>query len=242
MEVAILWPKVWSSKVKRLDEGNERIVAVTIAASKPICLINNACLPTQDSGSHTEYLECLDILHSIFMKYQGTYKVILCGDLNGTLLETRSNKHDKLLRNFVTELQLSTGISCGTTPTFHHHAGTSSSQIDYTLIQNRQLVSSYNILESPICSSAHVTILAKMNSTFPYTSQTVNQRQKKVIKLNWDRADRQLYRASVETALTPLNRQDSLDQQVSAVTESLIRASKCSMPKKTVGLKGPSQS
>ena len=174
------------------------------------------------------------------MKYQGTYEVILCGDLNGTLLETRSNKHDKLLRNFVTELQLSTRISCGTTPTFHHHAGTSSSQIDYILVQNRQLVSSYNILDkSPICSSAYVTVLAKMNITLPYASQTVNQRQKKVIKLNWDRADRQLYRASVEKELTPLNRQDSLDQQLSAVTESLVRASNRSVPKKTVGLKGP---
>ena len=168
--VAILWPKVWSSKVKRLDEGNERIVVITIAASKPICFIN-AYLPTQDSGSHTEYLECLDILHSIFMKYQGTYQAILCGDLNGTLLETRSNKRDKLLRNFVTELHLSTGISCGTIPTFHHHAGTSSSQIDYILVQNRQIVSSYNILDkSPICSSAHVTVLAKMNITLPYAS------------------------------------------------------------------------
>ena len=177
--VAILWPKVWSSKVKRLDEGNERIVVITIAASKPICFIN-AYLPTQDSGSQIEYLKCLDILHSIFMKYQGTYQVILCGDLNGTLLETRSNKHDKLLWNFVTELQLSTGISCGTIPTFHHHAGTSSSQIDYILVQNRQIVSSYNILDkSPICSSAHVTVLAKMNITLPYASQTVNQRQKK---------------------------------------------------------------
>ncbi|MCG8113152.1 MAG: hypothetical protein JAZ10_20495 [Candidatus Thiodiazotropha endolucinida] len=187
--VAILWPKAWASKVKRLDEGNERIVAVTIAASKPICLIN-AYLPTHDSGSHTEYLECLDIIHSIFIKYQGTYEVILCGDLNGTLLETRSNKHDKSLRNFTAELQLSTGIACGTTPTFYHHAGNSTSQIDYILVQNKQLILLYKVLDkSPICSSAHVTVLANLNITLPCASQAVNQRQNKVTKLNWDRAD-----------------------------------------------------
>ena len=33
--VAILWPEKWSSRVKRLEEGNERVTAVTIAASRP---------------------------------------------------------------------------------------------------------------------------------------------------------------------------------------------------------------
>ena len=88
--VAILWPDMWSSRIKRLDEGNERVIAVTVAASRPICLIN-AYMPTQDTGSQVEYSECLDILHSIFTKFQETYDVILCGDLNGTLLDSRSN-------------------------------------------------------------------------------------------------------------------------------------------------------
>ncbi|MCG8113153.1 MAG: reverse transcriptase family protein [Candidatus Thiodiazotropha taylori] len=43
----------------------------------------------------------------------------------------------------------------------------------------------------------------------------------------------------METELEPLNRHDSLDQQVRIVTESLMRASNCSVPKKTVRLKGP---
>ena len=188
--VAILWPEMWSSKVKRLEEGNERIIAVTIAASRPICLIN-AYLPTQDTGSQVGYSECLDIIHSIFAKFQGTYDVILCGDLNGTLLDSRTNKHDKLLKELTSELQLSTGIPCGNKPTFYHHAGTSTSQIDYILVQEKTLISNYTILDqSPICSSAHAAVKAVLTETILNVRHSLNQRQKKIVKLNWDRADR----------------------------------------------------
>lgn len=237
--VAILWPEMWSSRVKRLEEGNERIIAVTIAASRPICLIN-AYLPTQDTGSQVEYSECLDIIHSLFAKFQGMYDVILCGDLNGTLLDSRSNKHDKLLKELTKELQLSTGISCGNKPTFYHHAGTSTSQIDYILVQDKTLVSSYSIMDqSPICSSAHTPVKVILTSAIGNACQSINQRQKKIVKLNWDRADRQLYGHSLVAELVPLSDKDSLDQQVSKITESLIRASNLSVPKKTVNLKGP---
>ena len=219
---------MWSSRIKRLDEGNERVIAVTVAPSRPICLIN-AYMPTQDTGSQVEYSECLDIVHLLFTKFQGTYDVILCGDLNGTLLDSRSNKHDKLLKELTAELQLSTGIICGNKPTFYHHAGTSKSQIDYILVQDKSLISSYTILDkSPICSSEHAPVKATLTTAIHNVCQSVNQRQKKIVKLNWDRADRQSYRQSLVA-----------DHQVSNITESLIRASNSSVPKRTVNLKGP---
>ena len=61
-----------ASTRKGVKEGNERVVVVIISASRPICLIRliNAYLPTQDTGSQAEYSECLDIIHSLFVKYQ----------------------------------------------------------------------------------------------------------------------------------------------------------------------------
>ena len=59
------------------------------------------------------------------------------------------------------------------------------------------------------------------------------------MKLNWDRADRRSYRQSLVAELSSLNNKDSLDHQVSNITESLIRASNSSVPKRTVNLKGP---
>jgi hypothetical protein len=45
------------------------------------------------------------------------------GDLNGTLLNTRSNSHDKLLKNFVNETSLQSAGKCSDMNTFYHHAG-----------------------------------------------------------------------------------------------------------------------
>jgi hypothetical protein len=64
-------------------------------------------------------------------------KLLLCGDLNGTLLSTRSNSHDKLLKNFVIETSLHSAGKCSDMNTFYHHAGSSTSQIDYTLVRDR---------------------------------------------------------------------------------------------------------
>ena len=180
-------------------------------------------------------------MHSLFTKSQGTYDVILCGDLNITLLDSRSNKHDKLLKELTAELQMSTGIICGNKPAFYHHAGTSKSQIDYILVQDKSLISSYTILDkSPTCSSAHAPVKAILTAAIHNACQSVNQRQKKIVKLNWDRADRQSYIQSLVTELSsPLNNKDSLNHQVSNSTKSLIRASNSSVPKRTVNLKGP---
>jgi exonuclease III len=100
--VSILWPTAWTNNIKMLDGGNERIIAILISASTKLCLIN-AYMPTSTNSSQTEYRECIDIITDIIEKYQTTHKIILCGDMNGTLLENRSNKHDKILKMFVKE-------------------------------------------------------------------------------------------------------------------------------------------
>jgi hypothetical protein len=45
-------------------------------------------------------------------QYQDSFEILLCGDLNGTLLNTRSNSHDKLLKNFVNETSLLSAGKC----------------------------------------------------------------------------------------------------------------------------------
>ncbi len=51
-------------------------------------------------------MEHLDILHDIISRFSQSHKIILCGDLNGTLLPSRANAHDILLRDFVQEHHL----------------------------------------------------------------------------------------------------------------------------------------
>ena len=84
--MSILWPKHWSSKIKKLSEGNERIIAIELLSSIKLCIVN-VYLPTNNSAteSHHEYAECLDILHNIVSKYRQSHKFIIAGDFNGTL-------------------------------------------------------------------------------------------------------------------------------------------------------------
>ena len=90
-------------------------------------------------NSHIEYAECLDIIDIIITKYRNTHKVILVGNMNGTLLPPRPyNKHDLLIQNFVKEQGLETQKS--TQHTFFPHSGNSSSQIDYILSTDIKLL------------------------------------------------------------------------------------------------------
>ena len=129
--VLILWPVQWSSKVKKMNEGNERIIGIEISGNDKLCLIN-VYLPTNNNSvnSHVEYAKCLDMLDSMIIKYRNSHKIVLCGDFNGTLLTARPyNKHDQLLQNFIKEHELIFELT--TNHTFFHHSGSSSSQIDY---------------------------------------------------------------------------------------------------------------
>ena len=75
--------------MKRLNEGNERVIAIEIKGQENICIVN-VYMPTNNRSNHThlEYSECIDILH------------VICGDCNGSLLEPRPyNRHDRLLQS-----------------------------------------------------------------------------------------------------------------------------------------------
>ena len=44
--------------------------------------------------SVSEYRECLGIIPTIIEKYEPTHEMVLCGDMNGTLMNDRNNAHD----------------------------------------------------------------------------------------------------------------------------------------------------
>jgi endonuclease/exonuclease/phosphatase family metal-dependent hydrolase len=92
-----------------------------------------------------EYRECLDIIQTIIEKYGLTQEMVLCGDMNGTLIDDRNNAHDCKLKNFVKENKLLHSDALSTQPTFFHHNGKSTSQIDYILLSGN-FINKTNIL------------------------------------------------------------------------------------------------
>jgi endonuclease/exonuclease/phosphatase family metal-dependent hydrolase len=73
------------------------------------------------------------LLPTIIEKYEPTHEMVLCGDMNGTLMNDRNNAHDCNLKNFVKENKLLHSDALSTEPTFFQHNRKSTSQIDYIL-------------------------------------------------------------------------------------------------------------
>ncbi|MCG8113322.1 MAG: endonuclease/exonuclease/phosphatase family protein, partial [Candidatus Thiodiazotropha taylori] len=168
--VAILWKNDISNKVSKLDVGNERIVAVELNFDTKICLIN-VYMPTNKADSQYGYRECLDNLFDIIRRFETSHIIVLCGDLNGSLLQTRNNKHDIMLKDFVNEHCLSTGAHYTCQPTFYHFNGTVTSQIDYILTSNPEILKSYTVYDrQPENVSPHVPVGAELNICAPVKS------------------------------------------------------------------------
>ena len=82
--IAIMWPQLMDRYIKRLEDGNNRIMAIEIqSTSKAICLVDTYLL-TKMSNSVSEYRECLDIIQTIIEKYESTDEMVLCGHLSIT--------------------------------------------------------------------------------------------------------------------------------------------------------------
>ena len=192
--VAILWPKEWNSQVKHLKMGNKRVIAVTITSDVNICLIN-VYLPTQGSHSQFEYTECLDIIFDITDKHQISHKIILCGDLNGTLLDSRSNKHDKLLKKFVSETKLYYDKERNNKPTCYHHVLTSTSQIDYILVSDSNKCTNDLILDNDesINTSVHRAVKMRTSISIPTVPKNVHQGRQPQYKLLWGEIKKDQY-------------------------------------------------
>ena len=130
--VAIAWKKQYSHLIDELPDGNERILAIEMKHPINLCIIS-AYMPTNNSSdSYIVYLECFDVIKDIIAKYSASHSILLSCDMNGTIKEPRKyNKHDALLQSFIEEINLK--ITPSVMPTFYHHSGDSTSQIDYIL-------------------------------------------------------------------------------------------------------------
>ena len=94
-------------------------------------------MPTNETNSQSSFNKHLDILHDMIARYSQFGTVIVCGDMNGTLIEERNNGHNNILKDFVKEHNLSWRKSeMGNKSTFISHTGRGKSQIDYILCSN----------------------------------------------------------------------------------------------------------
>lgn len=165
--VAILWDNSISTFIKRLPDGNQRIVAIQIEAKpKPICLIN-VYLPSRGKDqAKTKYMEALDSLREMIIKYRDTHLLIIGGDMNGSLFRKPENDHDKALKSFMAEQDLIIPKQYPETATFFYHDGKASATIDYFITPRNQTAESIGDIQNmglqPLNTSDHSLIMGKI--------------------------------------------------------------------------------
>ena len=177
------------------------------------------------------------MVHHIIQTYTNTHKIIVCGDFNGTLSDTRSNPHDMMLKAFVKEHNLHKHPSHGGIQTFIGHSE-STSQIDYVLTKCQGLITQVSIKEkSSLNMSSHVPVLAQLNILKSTINMCVSKSKTKSFrKLNWEKVDIQHYqRELVKLLHNKTESQEALPLLISA----LQSASTKSVPNRLIKVKGP---
>ncbi|CAC5422703.1 unnamed protein product [Mytilus coruscus] len=195
------------------------------------------------TGSDKEYREHLDKISSMIDKYEQTHNVFIVRDLNGTLMQSRNNNHDKLLKNFCSQPQLTYTVRNAHKPTFYRHNGNSTSQIDYILenFRGSNLLDSTIMDQNPLNSSAHVPVKAKTNLIIKGKTKMISTTSKKKTILKWEETNIENYQQKVNQVRkkTEMQNETDVERQAINIMDILQEATELSVVKKIVALKGP---
>ena len=200
-------------------------------------------MPTNNPSANStiDYSECLDIIHHMILSYKSTYDIILLGDLNGTLQQPRSyNKHDILLRTFINELQIH--VPDGVNPTFFHHSGSSSSQIDYILSTDENAIAQYAIHDQCITNlSSHVAVSATLNVSTDSNTKS-KRKDKPARKHQWEKMNTEVFTTILQNEIqtTETQQNTTVNEDIAALITAIQKATEQAVPSRLVKLKGPS--
>ena len=191
--------------------------------------------------SHLEYTECLDILQTMISKFRQTHRWLCAETLMEPYLELGP------ITNMITSYKLlwMVKVSSGlpkSKHTFFHHAGTSSSQIDYILSSDLDLLQNYQIGgRDSENSSSHVKV-ACILLVQPLDFSKISQSKpvQSIRKLQWEKIDHSEYERLVDMELEKHKCMDhSVDSKLTLITNTCHKAVKKAVPSKVIRFKGP---
>ena len=230
---------LYSKNMKKLPVGGNRIVAIEVLTSPPMCICS-VYMPSRNSKSNTpdreKYQQCLDQLEEILNSFSSTHAVFILCDMNACLCKWKGNNQDRLLEMFVE----SNRLYCGQTgaETFFHPNKTDKAGIDYIFQNHRskQIMKQVAVDDrSPSNTSDHISVIG----TFHITTKKATLQQTKIMcKPKWDNCDKTSYRNSVresllsfDTFLPSHNTDSDILQPLSHLNAVLKQATINSIPK-----------
>ncbi|CAC5381888.1 unnamed protein product [Mytilus coruscus] len=176
---------------------------------------------------------------SLYKKISGSQ----VGDLNGTLLNSRQNQHDRILKEFVKDYNLHQLDTNDHLHSFFHHNGKSTSKIDYILSSNSNLIHSIQTFsQDAINLSAHVPVKALL--TFQADKQKLkkssNFSNEVLLKTEWEKCVPAIYIEAVKKSLDQnKNRKVTTEDQTTNLIDAIKQAARKTIPTKTLKIRGP---
>ena len=172
-----------------------------------LCIIS-AYIPSKGSKSYNEeYIETLDELREIIVKYNKDHCIVLCGDMNASLHSNTADDRDRLCWKFCIEMDLQLKEDYPIGKTYIHVNGKKSSQIDYILINTsfKSHISNIKIRNDLTNTSDHRTVTAdiilEQNTSAEGKSNTVSSENRCVLNVKWDKVNIVEYKEFIEENL-----------------------------------------
>lgn len=232
--IAIFVPSEWAAFTKHAKDGNQRISVTTIDLPDTKLCVVNCYLPCRGyKSSYSDYDDCLTQLREIVVKFSPSHEIILCGDLNASILKENPDSHDTLLDNFCIEMNLAIPPGSDTGPTFRHSDGRSS-RIDFILVHhsNLHLMSEvqHDTALNYMNTSDHIALISSVSCMKPKTKKAKSTAGKTSCKIVWEKADIKQYQKNCSQLLkaSNVNNGDSAEVVLQSLHKTLLSAaSKC---------------
>ena len=197
----ILWKKELDHLINVIDIGNERIQCVEFTGSSRKILFVSDYMPCKGPQHHIlEFQECVEMLYEITQTYSTSHIIVFGGDFNEDIINASNNQRSRYILYFMEENYFTT-VDVG--KTFINSSGSDCSSIDYIIFPVSFKDQLTDILHSVV--SDHYPVRATISIDFSKNhDKPLEQRQKTVSKVNWNRIDKNLYQQEIEKQLDNL--------------------------------------
>ena len=235
--VAVIWKEELHPYMKPMQEGNKRILPVTLkCGTMPILLI--CCyLPSGNSKTALEkYSEDMAMLNELLIKYIPSHHIVIAGDLNVDIFH-RQGKKESLLISLMQDFSLTTlNHSIKDVHTYLNPAIAHASHLDYFLVDDKldwtqtEAIGKDTLLGS-VNSSTHIPI-----QTRTQVQMVIHNREKpqgntqKAKKMKWECDNIWKYQDCLELELSKTDFNNmSTEEAMSAFTSAISKASSATM-------------
>ncbi|VDI03339.1 Hypothetical predicted protein [Mytilus galloprovincialis] len=191
-------------------------------------------MPSHNKHGDELYIDILSQIEEIIEKYHHNgYQVILCGDMNASLFRDDRSR-DKRFKCFIENNGLCLTDNYPKAPTFYHHNGVMSSQIDYFIHKDRDVNFIYTVKiddRNPLNVSDHTLLIAIIHGVIKASQSSVGKKQ--IIKRpNWTRCDKEKYQEAIRESVTNIDtvNLDNASSEISKLVDLLHSAGKKSIP------------